>query len=255
MTSLDLLAVVLAALGHDVGHRALTNRFLVTNRDALALKYNDRSVLENMHCSITFSIMKTPECDLLRSLCLNDWTTIRKLIIEMILDTDMSKHFEVISIFKTRALVLSDLNLSDIDDKCTVLAMGLKCADIGHSAKDTPLHVRWSQLLAEEFYAQGDLEKSRKQTVSMYCDRNNTDLPKSQAGFLKNISLPLHENWCKYLDSDFINSTALVLLKLNILYWENMIKKRKCTYIVQTVNDSNQNELKRTQSEINKIAK
>jgi hypothetical protein len=49
MTVLEMLATIVAASCHDVGHLGLTNRFLVKNNHKLALRYNDISVLENMH--------------------------------------------------------------------------------------------------------------------------------------------------------------------------------------------------------------
>lgn len=246
---LDLLAVVIASLGHDVGHPALTNRFLVNNRDTLAIQYNDNSVLENMHCSLTFSIMNKPGCNFLEDLSSSEWFTLRKLIIEMIMETDMSKHFEILAKFRTRATVLSDYNINVIEDKCAILAMGLKCADIAHSAKDNDLHVKWSKLVTEEFFTQGDMEKQRKQAVSMYCDREITDVPKSQMGFLKNICLPLYEVWCRYLNTEIINNTTLKCLKNNLAYWESMIKKRKGTVLIPAFPGAAEMNLKRHQSE------
>jgi hypothetical protein len=248
LSSLDILSVVIAALGHDVGHMALTNRYLVNSRDPLAIQYNDNSVLENMHCAMTYSIMTKPGCDILGSLAPNDWLSVRKTIIEMILETDMSKHFEILAKFKTRAVVLSDLNLNIEQDKSHVLAMGLKCADISHSAKDTDLHVKWSKLVNEEFFAQGDLEKLKHQPVSMYCDRNNTDMPKSQIGFIKNICLPLFEIWCAYLGSEMMNNVPLAQIRKNIAYWESMMRKRKAT-VMPSQALSPTGDLRRRQSE------
>ena len=110
--------------------------------------------------------------------------------------------------------------------------MGLKCADIGHSVKYTPLHLKWTALVCEEFFAQGDLELSKKQAVSMYCDRNNTDIPKSQMGFIRNICMPLYEVWAKYLNSEVINSTSLDMLKDNLIHWENEMNKRKNALVI-----------------------
>lgn len=111
----------------------------------------------------------------------------------MILETDMMKHFEILGRFRARAINLADLTVDNQDDKILILSMGLKCADIGHSSKILELHEKWTALVCEEFYRQGDIEKQRKQQVSMYCDRDTTDLPKSQAGFIKNICLPLYD--------------------------------------------------------------
>lgn len=57
MSKLDVLAVLIASLGHDVGHPGVTNRYLVNNRDRIALRFNDQSVLENMHIYTIFKIM------------------------------------------------------------------------------------------------------------------------------------------------------------------------------------------------------
>jgi 3'5'-cyclic nucleotide phosphodiesterase len=246
---LDLFSVALAALGHDVGHPGVTNRYLINNRDPLAIQYNDYSVLENMHCSQTFAIMNKPGCDILKSLLNNDWVSVRKLIIEMIMQTDMSKHFEILIKFRTRAIVLSDLAMTNHEDKANILAMGLKCADIGHSAKDISLHLKWTNLVCEEFFAQGDMEKQKKQAVSMYCDRDCTDIPKSQMGFIKNICLPLFEVWCKYLNSDLVNNTALESIKKNMVHWEAAIKKRKGTVMVYSNSNLSAISIKRRQSE------
>jgi hypothetical protein len=41
MSDIDMLGVIIAAAGHDVGHPALTNRYLINSRNQLAMRYND----------------------------------------------------------------------------------------------------------------------------------------------------------------------------------------------------------------------
>lgn len=226
LTQLDIVSCIIASLGHDIGHPALTNRFLVNNSDELAIQYNDSSVLESMHSAKTFSILKSPGYNILENLSNEDWIKSRKMIIEMILETDMSKHFEILGKFRTRAITLSNFDISSFEDKCQVLGMSLKCADIGHSAKDYDLHEKWSMLVCEEFFRQGDIEKSRSQAVSMYCDREVTDIPKSQAGFIKNICLPLYEVWIFYLKSETVEKFCLNQLKNNLDFWSQKKKRR-----------------------------
>ncbi|CAG9310606.1 unnamed protein product [Blepharisma stoltei] len=235
---LDMLTSIIAALGHDVGHPGLTNRFLVNNREEVAIQYNDNSVLENMHCSRTFSLMGKKDCNLFEKLSNEDWLKARKSIIEMILETDMSRHFEILGRFRTRALVLSDLTLDNFDDRVLIFSMGLKCADIGHSAKVPELHEKWTKFVCEEFYNQGDIEKSRKQPVSMYCDREHADIAKSQAGFLKNICIPLFEVWCGHLRSDILNKNCLNQLKENQQIWEEKGRARRATNSYQVYEHS-----------------
>ena len=226
LTQLDIVSCIIASFGHDIGHPALTNRFLVNNCDEIAIIYNDTSVLENMHSAKTFSILKNEGFNILENLANEDWLKCRKMIIEMILETDMSKHFEILGKFRTRVMTLSNLDLSIFEDKCQVLGMSLKCADIGHSAKDYDLHEKWSMMVCEEFFRQGDIEKERGQSVSMYCDRDATDIPKSQAGFIKNICLPLYEVWAFYLKSETVEKFSLNQLKNNLEFWSQKKKRR-----------------------------
>ena len=44
-----LNAAIMAAFCHDVNHPGVTNKHLVLTRDKIARRYNDISVLENMH--------------------------------------------------------------------------------------------------------------------------------------------------------------------------------------------------------------
>ena len=61
LSDLDNISIVIASFTHDVGHPGVNNRFLINNRENLALTYNDISVLENMHASVAFEKMKEPE--------------------------------------------------------------------------------------------------------------------------------------------------------------------------------------------------
>ena len=81
--------LLLAAVGHDLGHPGVNNPFLVEpgscgpphlshpasfachdlrTRHELAVTYNDRSPLENMHCSKLFQILREPETNVFLAL-------------------------------------------------------------------------------------------------------------------------------------------------------------------------------------------
>ena len=226
LSQLELVGCIIANLGHDIGHPGLTNRFLVNNRNLIAIKYNDLSVLENLHSYKTFKILTDLNSNILDKLSPEDWVRCRRIIIVLILETDMSKHFEILGKFRTRVQTLSNLDIENFDDKLQILGMAIKCADIGHSSKELELHKKWTNLVCEEFFSQGDLEKSRGQPVSMYCDRETTDIPKSQAGFLKNICIPLLEVFTLFLHSEDIDK-ILVQVKSNSDFWSNFRKRRE----------------------------
>lgn len=52
-------------------------------------------------------------------------------------------------------------------------------ADISNSAKPFEICKQWTEYLYEEFFKQGDLEKERGYTVSMFMDRNTTNIANS----------------------------------------------------------------------------
>jgi hypothetical protein len=233
LSEIDLISCIIGALGHDIAHLGLTNRYLVNSRHKLAMRYNDSSVLENMHVALLFKIMQEPGRNLLEELEKEDWISLRKLLIELILHTDMSKHFETLGNFRTWAQANS--SLATFDDKVMVLSMGLKCADIGHSAKSVELHIKWTELICEEFFHQGDMEKENGEPVSMYCDRATTDIAKSQSGFLKNICVPLYEAWSGFLSCEAINQACMEQLNSNMAMWESKAKARRASMLAVSV--------------------
>lgn len=67
-------------------------------------------------------------------------------------------------------------------ERSKVFSLLLHMCDISHPGKPWHMHKEWSVRLAEEFYRQGDREKSLALPLSPLCDRNNGNLPTSQIG-------------------------------------------------------------------------
>ena len=63
--------------------------------------YNDESVLENHHLAVAFKLLQNPGCDILASLSAKQRQTMRKMTIDMVLATDMSKHMSLLADLKT----------------------------------------------------------------------------------------------------------------------------------------------------------
>ena len=51
VTHLEIFALLISAICHDFEHPGLNNTFLANTSNSLALRYNDRSILENHHCA------------------------------------------------------------------------------------------------------------------------------------------------------------------------------------------------------------
>lgn len=249
LTGIELGAAIIASLSHDLGHPGVTNRYLITNKDKMALRYNDVSVLENMHSALLYKILSQEEFNILSNLPYEDWTESRRCIVNMILATDMGKHFELLGQFRARSQSSSDIDLQKSEDRMFLLSIAIKCADLGHSAKPLALHQKWTELVLTEFFTQGDLERAKGLPVSMYCDRETTDIPKSQAGFIRNICLPLFEAWTDYLRSEEVSKACLEQLKGNLSMWEakgkqsQMPKKEAGSPISQEISALSMEEL------------
>ncbi|CAG9330392.1 unnamed protein product [Blepharisma stoltei] len=225
LTEIEILTSVIANLGHDVAHPGYTNRFLINKKDELAIRYNDISVLESMHSAIVFQLMQDSDKNILKHLDTEHWCVARKQIIDMILATDMGRHFDLLGQFRAKTVNNPLKPLDTPEQRIDVMKMSIKAADIGHSAKILDLHERWTLLVCEEFFTQGDLEKKSNLPVSMYCDREATDVTKSQAGFIKNIAVPLYRALNDYLESEDIEKCCIGQLKSNLEHWENSYKR------------------------------
>lgn len=96
----EMLAGLLSAIVHDFEHKGLTTDFLIRYQDDLALRYNDRSPLENHHISAAFHLMLSERYNLFEHMSIDQYHDIRKLMVEMVLATDMKQHFEILGRFR-----------------------------------------------------------------------------------------------------------------------------------------------------------
>lgn len=122
LSSLELFSSLVAALAHDVGHPGLNNLYLVKSRNELALRHNDKSPLENMHCAVLYEIVTKAEMNIFVGLTEQQWRESRKIILNSILGTDMSHHFEQISKTQVNSY-LKRCTVFSIYDVCSVAIM------------------------------------------------------------------------------------------------------------------------------------
>ena len=63
--------------------------------------YNDESVLENHHLAVAFKLLQEDNCDIFVNLTKKQRQSLRKMVIDMVLATDMSKHMSLLADLKT----------------------------------------------------------------------------------------------------------------------------------------------------------
>lgn len=204
LSPLELFAIYVGALGHDIGHPGVNNPFLINTKHHLALLHNDKSPLENMHCSLLYDILGKAENNIMVNLSDQQWREARKVILTIILGTDMSHHFEQIkqaTLFlevngeETKEFSKNQLNtmscLDDEKNRMLIMELVLHCSDISNPFKPFVTCKNWANLIVIEFGLQGDKEKEAGVPISPMMDREQIVLCNMQMGFIEYVVAPL----------------------------------------------------------------
>jgi hypothetical protein len=175
----ERLGAILASVIHDYQHPGVNNAFLISTRDPLAIRYNDRAILEHYHSATAFELLAQEEYSVFENFSRESRRAIRDVMTSCVLATDMTEHFEFVGKFKNK-LTGVGFNMDDVMDRRLILNVAIKSADISNPTKPRELCKKWTELIIEEFFQQGDTEKKRGLPVSSFMSRETTDVPKSQ---------------------------------------------------------------------------
>ncbi|XP_054835625.1 cAMP-specific 3',5'-cyclic phosphodiesterase 4C isoform X2 [Eublepharis macularius] len=225
-TDLEILAAIFAAAIHDVDHPGVSNQFLISTNSELALMYNDASVLENHHLAVGFKLLQEENCDIFQNLSKKQRQLLRKMAIDMVLATDMSKHMNLLADLKTmvetkKVTSLGVLLLDNYSDRIQVLQNIVHCADLSNPTKPLELYRQWTDRIMVEFFHQGDREREKGMEISPMCDKHNASVEKSQVGFIDYIAHPLWETWADLVHPDA--QEILDTLEDNREWYQSMI--------------------------------
>ncbi|KAL4635025.1 cAMP-specific 3',5'-cyclic phosphodiesterase 4B isoform X1 [Arapaima gigas] len=225
-SDLEILAAIFAAAIHDVDHPGVSNQFLINTNSELALMYNDESVLENHHLAVGFKLLQEENCDIFQNLSKKQRQTLRKMVIDMVLATDMSKHMSLLADLKTmvetkKVTSSGVLLLDNYTDRIQVLRNMVHCADLSNPTKSLELYRQWTDRIMEEFFHQGDKERERGMEISPMCDKHTASVEKSQVGFIDYIVHPLWETWADLVHPDA--QDILDTLEDNRNWYQSMI--------------------------------
>ncbi|KFZ61202.1 cAMP-specific 3',5'-cyclic phosphodiesterase 4D, partial [Antrostomus carolinensis] len=206
-TDLEIMAAIFASAIHDVDHPGVSNQFLINTNSELALMYNDASVLENHHLAVGFKLLQEENCDIFQNLSKKQRQSLRKMAIDMVLATDMSKHMNLLADLKTmvetkKVTSLGVLLLDNYSDRIQVLQNMVHCADLSNPTKPLELYRQWTDRIMVEFFRQGDREREKGMEISPMCDKHTASVEKSQVGFIDFIAHPLWETWADLVHPD-----------------------------------------------------
>jgi len=193
LTPLDVFAIVVAAIAHDVDHPGVNQSFERAMRSDIALQHNFRSTLENHHLNVLLSVLKLDMANIFANLTQAQYVECIDTIIDGVLATDISKHFELTSHISGK-MKQKDFKLPSkrLDDRRICTMALLKMSDVSNPMKPFDTAAWWADVVLKEFHAQGDLEASLGLPISPLCDRNQSDLASSQIGFSSFVVRPFY---------------------------------------------------------------
>eukprot|EP00002_Diphylleia_rotans_P025555 TRINITY_DN5053_c0_g1_i1.p1 TRINITY_DN5053_c0_g1~~TRINITY_DN5053_c0_g1_i1.p1 ORF type:complete len:1348 (+),score=245.05 TRINITY_DN5053_c0_g1_i1:52-4095(+) len=153
LCNIDILALIVAAICHDLDHPGVNNSFEINTKSPLAMMYNDISVQENHHASTGFSLISQMENNILENMQPEEYKEFRKIVVTAILATDMTQHFELTTKFKN-AIGTSRFSRESKEMRQLLVSVILHTADLSNPVRPTPISVSWSERLRLEFLHQ-----------------------------------------------------------------------------------------------------
>jgi len=162
-----------------------------------------KSVLENHHLYIAYTILENENCNILSKLSKDEWEYFRYLVVEMVLATDMAEHFSQLNEIKNtlssmdadkwKLIALGKAQYPEQLEKPKIMSLMIHAADISNALKPWHFSHYSTMQLLQEFFIQGDMCKMNRMPPSILCDRKTTKIPGSQINFSKFLVLPTFE--------------------------------------------------------------
>ena len=221
LNQLSKCSLFLSCICHDYKHPGVNNNFLKDTKNILAIKYNDKSILENMHISEAFKLtIDFSNCDIFSGMNSDNYKQMRKEMISCVLFTDVINHDLGIDFMKS--IINKKKNKSDkVEEKDihqNYMNLLIHSADISNPTKKFDIYWEWAKFVVEEFLMQGDKEKE----LGLQCsfDRDTLTVFQNQLSFINYIELPFYTLFVdcfpklKYLlDNLNNNKTQLISLQ------------------------------------------
>ncbi|CAG0893675.1 unnamed protein product, partial [Cyprideis torosa] len=190
LSSLDCLTMMTACLCHDIDHRGTTNSFQVASNSALASLYSSEgSVMERHHFAQTIAILNSEGCNIFETLDGGKYEAAINLLRDLILATDLVNHIGILP--QQREMAVRGFVRTDKRHRQLLLCLFMTCCDFSDQTKDWLSSKRTAELIYQEFFRQGDLEKAMGKRPSEMMDRETACIPRLQIEFIDEFALPV----------------------------------------------------------------
>ncbi|KAJ3442678.1 camp-specific 3'5'-cyclic phosphodiesterase isoform i [Anaeramoeba flamelloides] len=167
-TSEEKVALLIAALCHDLKHPGGSNQKEIEKGSDLALLYNDQSVIENYSISQTFLLMKSnEEANIFSEIEKEKQKKIRKWMIQLILATDPEFHREQLQKIRKN----KSLSFEHESHRLQVGILILMSSDLGYFTRTMEIQAKWMKNVCEELgfeYSENNKSFVKNKILPMY---------------------------------------------------------------------------------------
>ncbi|XP_026523912.1 dual 3',5'-cyclic-AMP and -GMP phosphodiesterase 11A [Notechis scutatus] len=224
LTEIEILALIVGCLCHDLDHRGTNNAFQAKIGSALAQLYGTSATLEHHHFNHAVMILQSEGHNIFANLSSKDYSDLMQLLKKSILATDLTLYFEKRTEF-FELVNKGDYNWNVKYQREVFRSMLMTACDLGAATKPWEISRQVAELVTSEFFEQGDRERSElKLTPSAIFDRNRKDeLPRLQLEWIDSICMPLYQALVK------VNGKLKPMLDsvvANRKKWEELHQKR-----------------------------
>ncbi|XP_059583232.1 dual 3',5'-cyclic-AMP and -GMP phosphodiesterase 11A [Alligator mississippiensis] len=224
LTEIEILALIVGCLCHDLDHRGTNNAFQAKSGSALAQLYGTSATLEHHHFNHAVMILQSEGHNIFANLSSKDYSDLMQLLKQSILATDLTLYFERRTAF-FELVSKGDYDWNVKSYREIFQSMLMTACDLGAVTKPWEISRQATELVTSEFFEQGDRERSElKLTPSAIFDRNRKDeLPRLQLEWIDSICMPLYESLVKL---NMKLKPMLDSVATNRSKWEELHQKR-----------------------------
>eukprot|EP01094_Clydonella_sp_ATCC50884_P021743 TRINITY_DN485_c0_g1_i1.p1 TRINITY_DN485_c0_g1~~TRINITY_DN485_c0_g1_i1.p1 ORF type:complete len:330 (+),score=139.92 TRINITY_DN485_c0_g1_i1:228-1217(+) len=192
LSATEQLALLVAALCHDLDHPGFTNEFALLSGHPLAREAGEHNnVLERHHVALSHRVLEGPSVDFLRSLSPEQRQLFLDTLDYSIGATFMGDHQKYLTDF-VQLIGENEHKHSSPKFRRQLCALILKAADIFNQARPFEVAAVWSKRFQEETWQEGDMRKERGIDMGMFMDRKDpVRLSTMQSGFITYFVQPL----------------------------------------------------------------
>lgn len=197
---LECLALLVACLCHDLDHRGTNNSFQIKASSPLAQLYTT-STMEHHHFDQSVMILNSGGNQILSNCTPDEYSRVISVLEDAILATDLAVYFRKRGDFFS-LVNKNQYDFSKEENREQLRGMMMTICDIAAITKPWNIQKKVAELVAGEFFEQGDIEKEElKITPIDMMNREKKDkLPIMQVGFIDSICMPVYEAFANLSD-------------------------------------------------------